>query len=78
MDQTRELEILVQAKELIEKCGKNDYVLEMSQPCVMGGETLTLTSRTELDKGYIGYRGFMDYQSLCQEIVRMNKNANQH
>ncbi len=77
-DKKKELEVLVEAKELIEEQGKDDYVIEMRQPHCMGGETLVLTSRTELDKEYIGYRGFMDYERICEKITRISENANQH
>ncbi len=78
IDRDKELELLVKAKELIEEHGRDDYVVEMSQPHCMGGETLAVTSRTELDKEYIGYRGFMDYEKVCEEIARIHENANQH
>ena len=39
-DKRKLLDILRDAKDLIEKLGQDDYVLEMSQPHTMGGEAL--------------------------------------
>lgn len=74
----QQLELYLKAKEMIEHNGIDDYVLEMSQPHCMGGETLILTSKKELDKEYIGYRGYLDYHKLCKAIEHLRENANQH
>ena len=68
LDKNKKLELLLQAKKLIEENGIDDYVVEMRQPHCMGGEELVVTSIEELDKDYIGYRGFIDYKNLLEKI----------
>ncbi len=62
------IKILEEAKKLIEANGIEDYVLELSQPCVLGGATYIVTSKKELDKNYVGYRGFMIYDRVCKRL----------
>ena len=78
VDKEKRLKICLKAKALIEKQGIEDYIIELSQPHCMGGATFVLTSKTELDKSYIGYRGFMDYKRLCEQIARISENTSQH
>jgi len=71
VDKRKTLDIFRNARDLIEKLGQDNYVLEMSQPHAMGGASYVLTSRDELDKDYIGYKGFMDYEKLCERIKQL-------
>ncbi len=61
------------AKELIEKHGIEDYVLELSQLSCMGGTGYVVTHTDELDKKYVGYRGFMTYDQVCEKLDGMKK-----
>jgi hypothetical protein len=65
------IKILEEAKTLIEVNGIEDCVLEMSKPTPVGGASWTVTSKTELDKNYIGYRGFMTYGVVCERLERL-------
>jgi len=78
VDKDKRLKVYLKAKALIEEHGIEDHVIELSQPHCMGGATFVLTPKTELDKEYIGYRGFMDYERLCERIARISENTNQH
>jgi hypothetical protein len=61
------------AKELIEKHGIEDYVLEISQLSCMGGAEYIVTHTSELDKKYIGYRGFLTYDKIREKLDKMKK-----
>lgn len=73
LDFDEELKVFEKAKELMEKHGNRDYVVEIRQATCMGGIRYVLTHQDELDKGYIGYRGFIPYSTVCQEIEAKKK-----
>ena len=73
LDFDEELKVFEKAKELMEKHGKKEYVVEIRQPTCMGGIRYVFTHKSELDKGYIGYRGFIPYSTVCQEIEAKKK-----
>lgn len=68
LDFFEELAVFEKAKELMEKHGERDYVLEIRQATPVGGTRYVLTHKAELDKQYVGYRGFIPYSTVCQEI----------
>lgn len=69
LDVKDQLKIFVKAEKIIRKNkGIDDLVLELSQPCVLGGTSYEITSKVELDKTYIGYRGFMTYDNVNERI----------
>lgn len=59
------------AKELIEKHGIEKYVLELFQLSCMGGTGYVVTHTDELDKKYIGYRGFLAYDKICARLEEL-------
>jgi hypothetical protein len=67
-DISEKIEIFKKAKNLIEKHGIDDYVLENRQMTCMGGIRYVVTSKAELDKKYVGYKGFYTYEQLCERI----------
>ncbi len=70
-------EIFKKAKNLIEDNGIAGLVLELSQPTCVGGATYTVTSKKELDRKYIGYRGFLTYAQICERISEFEKAVKQ-
>ncbi len=73
-DISEKIEIFKKAKELIEKHGIDNYVLENRQMTTMGGIRYVVTSKAELDKKYIGYRGFFIYEKICKDIEQYEEN----
>ena len=73
LNDREDLLVLRQAQKLLEKLGINDHVLELSQPTVIGGVTYRVTSYPELDKEYIGYRGYMTYELICKHIEELQR-----
>ena len=68
----KEIEIYKKAQKIIqENKGVDDLVLELSQPCVMGGVSYDLTSRKELRKDYIGYKGFLTYEVIEKHLKQL-------
>lgn len=65
------IRIFHRAKRLIKAKGLADHVLELSQPTPVGGITYTVSPTAELDKKYIGYRGFLTYEDVCKRLKRM-------
>ncbi len=76
-DEAKEMVLLEKAKELLEKHGPENHVLELSQPHVMGGITYTLSGFSALDKKYIGYRGYMTYKRVCKKIKEIKNKKNE-
>jgi len=70
-DIEEDIDIYEQAKNLIEKKGIEDYVLELRQISCMGGAAYEVTHKDELDKEYVGYKGFYDYDGLCERIKHL-------
>lgn len=68
-----EITVFENAKKLIKEKGIKKYVLELRQLSCMGGAGYVVTPSKDLDKEYIGYRGFLTYHQVCEELDKMKK-----
>jgi hypothetical protein len=68
-----EIKVFEKAKKLIQEKGTKNYVLELRQLSCMGGAGYVVTPQKNLDKTYVGYRGFLTYHQVCEELDRMKK-----
>ncbi len=63
------IRIYRKAKRLIKT--RAGHVLELSQPTPLGGITYTVSPTGELDKKYIGYKGFFTFEEVCKKLERL-------